>query len=501
MGAVAPTETCQTVIAGYLARPQQLLIGGKWVSAESGKTFDTVNPATGEVLAQVARGDKADIDRAVKAARSAFENPTWRRMSAIDRTNLLLRLADLLERDADILATLECMDQGKPVGQALAVEVQGAIKTFRYFAGWPTKFGGETIPVSSRKAARVLNYTTREPVGVCGLIVPWNYPLSMAAWKVAPALAAGCTVILKPAEQTPLTALRLGALAMEAGIPEGVVNVVTGFGDAGAALVDHDDVDKVAFTGSTEVGKKIVRGAAGNLKKVSLELGGKSPHIIFPDADIEAAATAAADSIFFNQGQTCTAGSRLYVHKECFDRALDVVSNNAKSLTVGNGLDPGVTLGPMVSQEQLDRVSAYIDVGREEGAEVFVGGGRPANLERGFFFEPTVFVKTAESMRIVREEIFGPVLTAMPWDDIDDLLAKANDTSYGLSAGVWTNNIKNAHLAAEGLRAGTVWINCYDLVDPASPFGGYKQSGWGREHGRHAMEMYSEVKSTWVNLS
>jgi phenylacetaldehyde dehydrogenase len=333
------------------------------------------------------------------------------------------------------------------------------------------------------------------------LIVPWNYPLSMAAWKVAPALAAGCTVILKPAEQTPLTALWLGALALEAGIPPGVFNVVTGFGDAGAALVDHEDVDKVAFTGSTEVGKKIVRGAAGNLKKVSLELGGKSPHIIFPDADIEIAAKAAADSIFFNNGQTCTAGSRLYVHKMCFDQVLDVISKKAQALTVGNGLEPGVDHGPMVSQEQLDRVNDYVDIGRKEGAEILVGGNKPPHLDKGFFFEPTVFVNTEESRRVVREEIFGPVLTVMPWDNIDDLVAKANDSKYGLSAGIWTNNLKNAHRTALGLRAGTVWINCYDLVDPASPFGGFKQSGWGREHGRQAMEMYSEVKSTWVNLT
>ena len=488
-------------IARYLTNPKQLLIDGDWTDAESRKTFETVNPATGEVLCLVAEGGKADIDRAVKVARRAFEDPTWRRMSAVDRCNLLLRLADLIERDAEILAMLECMDQGKPVAHAMPVEVQGSIRTFRYFAGWPTKFGGETLPVYSRKATRVLNYTTREPVGVCGLIVPWNYPLSMAAWKVAPALAAGCTVVLKPAEQTPLTALWLGELALEAGIPPGVFNVVTGFGDAGAALVDHDDVDKVAFTGSTEVGKKIVRGAAGNLKKVSLELGGKSPHIIFPDADIEIAAKAAADSIFFNNGQTCTAGSRLYVHKKCFDQALDVISGKAQALTVGNGLEPGVDHGPMVSREQLDRVNDYVDIGRKEGAEILVGGNKPPHLDKGYFFEPTVFVNTEESMRVVREEIFGPVLTVMPWDNIDDLVEKANDTQYGLSAGIWTNNLKNAHRTAEGLRAGTVWINCYDLVDPASPFGGFKQSGWGREHGRQAMEMYSEVKSTWVNLT
>jgi len=494
-------ERAQRLKGALAAAPQRLVIGGKRTDSSSGETFETVNPATGEVLTRVARGNAADVDLAVAAARRAFEDRAWRTLSAYDRSNLLLKLADLIERHADDLAVLECLDNGKPAHLTRLVEVEGSIKTFRYFAGWPTKFGGETLPVSPRGGAQILNYTTREPVGVAGLIVPWNYPLSMAAWKVAPALAAGCAVVLKPAEQTPLTALRLGELALEAGFPPGILNVVTGFGDAGAALVAHPGVDKIAFTGSTEVGKEIVRACAGNLKKVSLELGGKSPHIVFPDANLEAAATAVANGIFFNQGQTCTAGSRLYAHARCFDRVVEAVTVIARKLKVGDGLNPHVDLGPLVSQEQWDRVNRYVSVGRDEGAKLVTGGKRPPSLERGYFFEPTVFADTNASMRIVREEIFGPVLTALAWTDTEDLIAKANDTVYGLSAGIWTNDIKQAHRAAAALKAGTVWINCYNLVDPATPFGGFKQSGWGREHGRQAMELYSETKSIWVNLS
>ncbi|MDY6949271.1 MAG: aldehyde dehydrogenase family protein, partial [Pseudomonadota bacterium] len=483
------------------AAPQRHLIDGEWVAASSGDTFETIDPATGEVLARVARGTAADIDCAVKAARRAFSNPAWRGMSANDRTKLLLKLADLIERDAHELAVLECLDNGKPAHLTRLVEVEGSIKTFRYFAGWPTKFGGETLPVSPRGGMQILNYTTREPVGVAGLIVPWNYPMSMAAWKVAPALAAGCAVILKPAEQTPLTALRLGELALEAGFPPGILNVVTGFGEVGAALVEHPDVDKIAFTGSTAVGKAIVRAASGNLKKVSLELGGKSPHIVFPDADLDAAAAAVASGIFFNQGQTCTAGSRLYAHVDCLDRIVESVTAAARKLKVGNGLQPDSDLGPLVSQEQWDRVNGYIDIGRKEGASLLVGGKRPEQQQRGFFFEPTVFADATAGMRIVREEIFGPVLTVLAWRNVEDLVSQANDSEYGLSAGIWTNDIKHAHRTAAALKAGTVWVNCYNLVDPSTPFGGFKQSGWGREHGRQAMELYSEVKSVWVNLS
>ncbi len=501
MSAISTIDRAQRLKSALATGPRQLLIDGKLVPSQSGETFEVVNPATGETLATVARGNAADIERAVAAARRAFENPTWRNMSANDRANLLLRLADLIEKEADDLAVLETLNNGKPAHLTRLVEVEGSIKTFRYFAGWPTKFGGETLPVSPRGGAQILNYTTREPIGVAGLIVPWNYPLSMAAWKVAPALAAGCAVVLKPAEQTPLTALRLGQLALEAGFPPGVFNVVTGFGDAGAALVAHAGVDKIAFTGSTEVGKAIVKASAGNLKKVSLELGGKSPHIVFPDADLDLAAASVANGIFFNQGQTCTAGSRLYAHASCFDRVLDGITAAARKLKVGDGLLPTSDLGPLVSQEQWDRVNSYVEIGRQEGAELVTGGKRPQGLDRGFFFEPTVFAKTNGQMRIVREEIFGPVLTALVWEDVDDLVAMANDSEYGLSAGLWTNNLKQAHRAAAALKAGTVWINCYNLIDPATPFGGFKQSGWGREHGRQAMELYSETKSVWVNLS
>ncbi|HJS90542.1 MAG TPA: aldehyde dehydrogenase family protein [Steroidobacteraceae bacterium] len=498
ISAVERAERLKSELGGSV---QKLLIAGERLESSSGATFETLNPATGEILARVARASPADIEVAVSAARRAFEDRAWRRMSAYERSNLLLRLADLIERDADELAVLECLDNGKPAHLTRLVEVEGSIKTFRYFAGWPTKFGGETLPVSPRGGAQILNYTTREPVGVAGLIVPWNYPLSMAAWKVAPAVAAGCAVILKPAEQTPLTALRLGELALEAGFPPGILNVLPGFGDAGAALVAHPGVDKIAFTGSTEVGKEIVRACAGNLKKVSLELGGKSPHIVFPDADLKAAAAAVANGIFFNQGQTCTAGSRLYAHASCFDRIVSSVTEIARKLKVGDGLLPDSDLGPLASKEQWERVNRYVSIGREEGAKVVTGGKRPPGLERGYFFEPTVFTETSAHMRIVREEIFGPVLTALSWSEVDDLIAMANDSPYGLSAGIWTSDIKHAHRAAAALKAGTVWVNCYNLVDPATPFGGFKQSGWGREHGRQAMELYSETKSIWVNLS
>ena len=483
------------------AAPQRLIIDGKSVAAQSGKTFATINPATGQEICQVAEGGVADVDLAVKAARRALANPAWRDMSAVDRSMLLYRLADLIERHADELAVLECMDNGKPATLTRWVEIEGSIRTFRYFAGWPTKFGGETLPVSPRSGAKILNYTTREPIGVCGLIVPWNYPMSMAAWKVAPALAAGCAVILKPAEQTPLTALRLAELALEAGIPAGVFNVITGFGEAGAALVDHPGVDKVAFTGSTEIGKAIVRGAAGNLKKVSLELGGKSPQIVLPDADLDAAAASISSGIFFNQGQTCTAGSRLYAHASIHDELLARIADHAARLTIGNGLDPTVNFGPLVSQEQWDRVSSYVEIGKKEGADVMIGGGRPAGLAEGFFFQPTIMSNAGRDMRIVREEIFGPVLSALSWTDPEDLVAQANDSDFGLSAGIWTSDVKQAHRLAGAVKAGTVWVNCFNLVDNSTPFGGFKQSGWGREHGRQAMELYSEIKSVWINLS
>lgn len=494
-------DVAQRLTRDMAGKVQGLLIDGRRVAALSGESFATINPATGEEIAQVARGGAADIDRAVAAARRAFENPAWRRMNASDRSLLLYRLADLIEQHADELAVLECLDNGKPWLFTKAVEIEGSVKTFRYFAGWPTKFGGETLPVSPRSGARILNYTTREPVGVAGLIVPWNYPMSMAAWKIAPAVAAGCCVILKPAEQTPLTALRLGELALEAGFPAGVINVVPGFGEAGAALVEHPGVDKVAFTGSTAVGKAIVRGSAGNLKKVSLELGGKSPQIVMADADLDAAAASIAAGIFFNQGQTCTAGSRLYAHASVADELLERIAGHAAAQKIGNGLDDATTFGPLISQEQWDVVSGYVNIGQQEGAKIIAGGRRPAEQTRGFFFEPTILASAGPDMRVVREEIFGPVLSALTWTDPEELVHQANDSEFGLSAGIWTNDIKTAHRMADAVKAGTVWINCFNMVDPASPFGGFKQSGWGREHGRAAMELYSETKSVWVNLS
>ncbi|MDP4501921.1 aldehyde dehydrogenase family protein [Nonomuraea turcica] len=490
----------------FVNRPQRMLIGGEWVESRTGETLESVDPATGRKLTTIARGDSADVDRAVRAARDAFESPAWRDLSPLDRGRLLNTLAELIEEHADELALIEAYDNGKPVNVARAVDVGSSAKLFRYFAGWPSKFEGSTIPVSPRGGLKILNYTVHEPVGVVGAIVPWNFPMSMACWKLAPALATGNTVVLKPAEETSLSTLRLAELIQEAGFPDGVVNVVTGTGaEAGAAMADHPGVDKIAFTGSTEVGRLVARAATGNLKKVSLELGGKSPHIVLPDADPAQVAEAAADAIFFNQGQTCTAGSRLYVHKRIYDDVMTALVERARRIVVGPGTDPGSEMGPLVSAKQLARVGEYIASGRQEGGELATGGGRPDGLgaayRDGFFLQPTIFVETDHTMRVVREEIFGPVLVAMEWDDIDDLVAKANDTPYGLSAGVWTQDLKTAHRIAAAIRAGTVWVNCYNLTDPGSPFGGYKQSGWGREMGREVLEHYTETKSVWVNLT
>jgi phenylacetaldehyde dehydrogenase len=490
----------------FVNRPQRMLIGGEWVESLTGETLESVDPATGRRLTTIARGDGADVDRAVRAARAAFDSPAWRDISPLDRGRLLNNLAELIEEHADELALIEAHDNGKPVSVARAVDVGSSAKLFRYFAGWPSKFEGSTVPVSPRGGLKILNYTLHEPVGVVGAIVPWNFPMSMACWKLAPALATGNTVVLKPAEETSLSTLRLAELIQEAGFPDGVVNVVTGTGaEAGAAIADHPGVDKIAFTGSTEVGRLVARAATGNLKKVSLELGGKSPHIVLPDADPAQVAEAAADAIFFNQGQTCTAGSRLYVHKRIYDEVMAALVERAGRIVVGPGTDPGTEMGPLVSAKQLARVGEYIASGRQEGGKLATGGGRPDGLGEdyrdGFFLQPTIFVETDHSMRVVREEIFGPVLVAMEWDDIDDLVAKANNTPYGLSAGVWTQDLKMAHRIAAAIRAGTVWVNCYNLTDPGSPFGGYKQSGWGREMGREVLEHYTETKSVWVNLT
>jgi len=486
-------------VSTFISRKQKLFINGRWVDAASGKTFPTYDPATGEVLAQVAEGDREDIDRAVKAARAAFETGPWSKMSPAKRALLIWKLADLIEQHLEEFAELESLDNGKPLSIARAADVPVAIEHMRYYAGWATKIEGNTIPLVLAPPSKFHAYTIREPVGVVGQIIPWNFPLVMAAWKLGPALAVGCTCVLKPAEQTPLSALRLGELIQEAGFPEGVVNIVPGYGEtAGAALAAHPDVDKVAFTGSTEVGKLILHAAAGNLKKVSLELGGKSPNIVFDDADIEKAIPGAASAIFFNHGQCCCAGSRLYIEQKAFDKVVEGVAQQAEKIRLKPGFEPDSDMGPLVSEEQLNRVCSYLESGFQEGAKAVAGGKRHGN--RGYFVKPTVLVNTNENMKVVREEIFGPVVTAIPFSDPKEIVAKANDTIYGLAAGIWTRDIKKAHSVASKLRAGTVWINCYNVFDPALPFGGYKQSGWGREMGHEVLEHYTEVKSVCAAL-
>ena len=495
MSSAVSTAQMHNRVQEFVSRPRKMFIDGKWVAAASGKTFPTYNPATGEILAQIAEGDREDIDRAVKAARKAFEGDAWADMTASQRGRLIWKLGDLIEEHLEEFAQLESLDNGKPLSVARVADVPLAVDLFRYMAGWATKIEGNTIPISAAsKHVKYFAYTRREPVGVVGQIIPWNFPLLMAAWKLGPALATGCTVVLKPAEQTPLSALLLAELIAEAGFPEGVVNVVPGYGEtAGAALASHPDVDKVAFTGSTEVGKLILQAAAGNLKKVSLELGGKSPNVVFADADMKATIPGAAGAIFFNHGQCCCAGSRLYVEQSIFDHVVNGVAEQARKIKVGPGFDPETAMGPLVSEEQMNRVCSYLEIGLSEGAEAVVGGHkRPGS---GYFVEPTVMVKTKPEMKVVREEIFGPVVCAMPFRDVDKLIAEANQSEYGLAAAVWTRDISKAHRIAEKLRAGTVWINCYNVFDAALPFGGYKQSGWGREMGHEVLEMYTEVKA------
>jgi acyl-CoA reductase-like NAD-dependent aldehyde dehydrogenase len=496
MGQVS--QALPEAVRGFITpTTKKMLIGGKWVDAASGKTFTTVNPATAETLAVVAEGDAEDVNRAVAAARKAFDEGPWPHMKPAERTKVLLRIADLLEKHADEFAQLETLDNGKTIFESRNVDVPGAVDTFRYYAGWPTKIFGETNPSDPS----FFNYTLREPVGVCGQIIPWNFPLLMAAWKLGPALACGNTVVLKPAEQTPLSALRLGELLLEAGVPEGVVNIVPGFGPtAGAALANHPLVDKVAFTGSTEVGKEILKASAGNLKRVSLELGGKAPNIVFVDADQNAAVAGAFMGIFFNQGQVCCAGSRLFVEQKIYDQFTETLAASAASLKQGPGLDQDSRIGPLVSQEQFERVLGYIDIGKKEGVQVKTGGEQNKELGKGYFVKPTVLTNVNNSMRVAQEEIFGPVVAAIPFKDEADVIRQANQTIYGLSAGVWTSDVSKAHRFARALRAGTVWVNCYNQLDPISSFGGYKQSGFGRELGVHSLDLYTQIKSVWLRV-
>jgi aldehyde dehydrogenase (NAD+) len=474
----------------------KLLINNRWIPSESGKTFATVNPSTGEEICQISEADAADVEKAVKAARAAFEHGPWRKLPASERGRMLHRLADLIEKNADELAALESLDNGKPVSIAKAVDVAATVGCFRYFAGWSDKVHGKTIPVDGD----FFCYTRHEPVGVVGQIIPWNFPMLMLAWKLAPALATGNTVVMKPAEQTPLSALRIGELIVEAGFPEGVVNLLPGFGPtAGAAIARHMDVDKVAFTGSTEVGQLIMEAAAkSNLKRITLELGGKSPNIVFADTDLDEAVEGAHFGLFFNHGQCCCAGSRVFVEEKIYDQFVEKSGARARKRTVGDPFDPRTEQGPQVDQTQFDKVMGYIESGRHEGAKLVCGGDRVG--DRGYFVQPTVFADVQDDMKIAREEIFGPVMSIIPFKSVGEVVERANRTTYGLAAAVWTRDIKKAHAIANSVRAGTVWVNCYNVLDTRAPFGGFKQSGIGRELGEYGLQQYTEVKTVTVKL-
>ena len=476
-------------------RQTQLFINGQWIPSQSGKTFDTINPANEEVIAEVAEGDAVDVECAVEAARRAFDEGPWPRLNARERGKIMHRFCDLIDEEIDELAAIESLDNGKPLKDARHVDIPLAVECIRYYAGWADKIQGTTVPVNGD----FLCYTRREPVGVAGQIIPWNFPILMVAWKWGPALAAGCTLVMKPAEQTPLTCLRLARLAQEAGVPDGVINVVPGFGPtAGAAIVEHPGVDKIAFTGSGETAKTIMRQSADTMKRMTLELGGKSPNIVFADANLEAAAEGAHIGIHLNQGQCCCAGSRLFVEDSIHDSFVEKVVELSRKRRVGNPFDPATEQGPQVDRAQFEKIMSYIEKGREEGAVCATGGQRVG--DRGFFVEPTVFTEVHDEMAIARDEIFGPVLSVLRFSDIDELVRRANATTFGLAAAVWTRDVSKAHMLAQRLRAGTVWVNCYDVFDAAAPFGGFKQSGFGRELGQRGLDAYLEDKTVTVSL-